>query len=326
MKIYIFSFDQGYASVMAGVMDIFDHAKRLLSEQGRKEAAESMSTKLVSVDGKPIRCQNDLLLNVHCSVEDIGHADVFIITAIHDVDAALNRNRFMVDRVRALHARGTTMASICTGAFLLAEAGLLDGKEATTHWMMSDEFTRRYPKVHLKSEELIINHGNLYCSGGSGSSSALAYCLIEKHLGFPLAARTAKHFIHDFRRVSQHAYAIYGARTEHGDDRILQTQNWIDRHLDQQVNIEKLSDIACMSQRTFERRFKKATGDSPSVYMQRIKVEVAKHQLESTHLTFDEISQRLGYVNSGSFRKVFVRWVGLVPSAYRERFLAYDRS
>lgn len=324
MNIYIFGFDQAYAGVMVGIMDIFDQGKNLLASQGRQTEAEKIRAMLVSVDGKPILCQNNLLLNVQCAVEDIHDADIFIVTSIHDVDAAMTKHRSMVDWIRKQYENGTALASICTGAFLLAETGLLDGKEATTHWSVTDMFKERYPKIRLKSEKLVINHGNLYCSGGAGSSTDLVYFLIEKHLGHMLAARTAKFFIHDFKRASQRPYAIYEAKIEHNDRQILKAQRWIDSHLDTPLSIEDLSKIACMSPRTFERRFKKATGDPPSVYIQRIKVEQAKQRLETTNLSFDEISSELGYMNSGSFRKIFVRWASLLPSQYRERFGAYQ--
>lgn len=324
MNVYIFGFDHAYAGLMVGMMDIFDQANGLLADQAKSTGVKKMDVKLVSVDGKPILCQNHLLLNVHCAVEDIRRPDIFIITSIHDVDGALSKHRFMTDWLREQYEKGTALASICTGAFLLAETGLLDGKEATTHWSMADRFKKCYPRVHLKTEKLVISSGGLYCSGGAGSSTDLAYFLIEKHMGHELAARTAKRFIHDFRRVSQHAYEIYDAKTEHNDIQVLKTQHWINQHLHEPLSIAELSKIACMSARTYERRFKKATGDKPMVYVQRIKVEMAKQLLETTNLSFDEISHQMGYMNSGSFRKLFVRWVNLLPSEYRKRFQAYS--
>lgn len=324
MNVCIFGFDQAYAGLMVGMMDIFDQAEGMPAGHNNPAPTKKLNVRLVSVDGKPILCQNNLLLNVHCAVEDICQPDIFIVTSIHDVDTALAKHGFMIDWLRAHHMKGTALASVCTGAFLLAEAGLLDGKEATTHWSMADLFRKRYPRVHLKSEKLVINSGNIYCSGGAGTSTDLAYLLLEKHMGHKVAARTAKHFIHDFRRVSQNTYEIYEAKTEHNDIQVLKTQNWINQHLHEPMSVADLSRIACTSPRTFERRFKKATGDTPRVYIQRIKVEAAKHRLETTNLSFEEISYQLGYVNSGSFRKLFVRWVNLLPSAYRERFQAYD--
>jgi transcriptional regulator GlxA family with amidase domain len=323
MNICIFGFDQAYAGQMVLMMDIFNQAKVLLSLQAGSAQTQAINVQLASVGGKPIRCQNQLLLNVHCAVKELQQPDIFIITSIHDVDASLSQHRFMVKWLQERHGEGTALASICTGAFLLAETGLLDGKQATTHWSMADRFRKRYRRVNLKSEKLVISSGNLYCSGGAGSSTDLAYFLLEKHFGHQLASRTAKHFIHDFRRISQHAYAIYDAKTDHNDIQVLKTQRWISQHLHEPLRITELSRIACMSARTFERRFKKATGDTPMVYLQRIKVELAKQQLETTNFSFDEIAYRLGYMNSGSFRKLFVRWVNLLPSQYRERFRAY---
>ncbi len=324
MNVFIFGFEKSYASVILGIMDIFQQAEQQLLSQSQESDAKKITIKLASADGNPILCQNNIMLNAHCATRDIQQADIFIITSIHDVDAILPKYQFMVDWLKEQYQKGTALASICTGAFLLAETGLLDGKDATTHWAVSDIFRKRYPKIRLKSEKLIVNHGDLYCSGGGGSSTDLAYYLLQRYLGHPLAARTAKFFVHDFRRVSQHAYAIYDAKTGHNDTQVLETQRWINMHLTELINIKELSEIACMSQRTFERRFKKATGDSPLVYIQRLRVEIAKQQLETTNLSFDEISYKLGYMNSGSFRKIFVRWVNLLPSEYRERFRAYN--
>ncbi len=323
MKIYIFGFDKAYVSSMVGLMDIFQQAKQLLQDQYEKHH-EDLTIRLVSVDGKPILCQNNILLNVHCSIEDIQQADIFIITSIHDVDTALQKHRFMIDWLKNQYKNGTAIVSICTGAFLLAETGLLDGKDATTHWSISNMFKERYPAINLKPDKLIINHGDLYCSAGSGSSTDLAYYLLEKHYGHSLASQTAKFFIHDFRRASQYAYTIYEAKTGHNDTQILKTQRWINNHLTESMNIKQLSEVACMSQRTFERRFKNVTGDSPIVYIQRLKVENAKQKLETTNMSFDEISYEMGYLNSGSFRKIFVKWVNLLPSEYRKRFQSYS--
>ncbi len=323
MNVYIFGVDKAFASLIVGLMDIFQQAEQLLQDQQQTPINEKLNMKLVSIDGKPILCQNDILLNVHCAVEDIQQADIFIIAAIHDVDTILPKYQFLVDWLKVQYQKGTTLVSICTGAFLLAETGLLDGKEATTHWLLSDLFKERYPAIQLKSEKLIINHDNIFCSAGAGSSTDLAYYLLEKYIGHSLAAKTAKFFVHDFRRVSQSAYMIYDMKMGHNDKQILKIQHWIAKHITESLGIKKLSEIACMSQRTFERRFKNVTGDSPAVYIQRFKVETAKQQLETTNFTFDEIANNMGYKNSGSFRKIFVKWVTLLPSEYRERFRAY---
>ena len=320
MNIYIFGFDQAYAGLMVGLKDIFEQAGELLAGQGESGRTRDLHVRYASMDGKPIQCQNRLVLDVHCAVEDIRRPDIFIITSIYDVDAALARLGFMTDWLRRQFAGGTVLASICTGAFLLAESGLLDGRQATTHWAMAEQFRKRYPRVHLKSEQLVISNGNLYCSGGAGASTDLAYLLLEQHMGLELAARTAKHFYHDFSCVFQKAYEIYDAKTAHGDAQMMKIQQWINRHLNEPIHVAQLSGLACMSTRTFERRFKKSTGDTPLAYIQRLKIEMAKQLLATTRLSLDEISHRLGYLNSGSFRKLFLRRVNLLPSEYRRQF------
>ncbi len=326
INIFILGFDKTYTSSLVTFMDIFQMAQQLLQDEQHNSKTRELKIKLVSTDGKPILCQNNILLNVHCGLEDVHNtdsADIIIITSIHDVDTTLREQSFMVDWLKEQHKKGTTLVTICTGSFLLAETGLLDGKETTTHWSMKDEFKKRYPAVKMNSEKMVINHGNIYCSAGAGSSTDLAYCLLEKYYGHSLAARTAKFFVHDFRRCSQSVYTIYDTKTDHTDKEILKTQYWIQENLSEPLKINELSDMSCMSQRTFERRFKKASGDTPIVYIQKMKVEKAKEKLETTNLSFDEISYNLGYRNSSSFRKIFVKWVNLLPSEYRERFQSY---
>ncbi|MCP3940122.1 MAG: helix-turn-helix domain-containing protein [Desulfobacteraceae bacterium] len=324
MDIYIIGFDNTFASSILGPMDIFKQADRFCQENRNNGQNRRLTIKLASMDGKPINCQNNIPLGVHCQVADIRRADIIIVTAIHDLKTIHNKLNFMIDWLKEQQIRGATIVSICTGAFLLAEAGLLNGRQATTHWSMAGQFSKLYPKVQIKPEKLVINHNNLYCSAGADSGTDLLYYLLEKYLGHTLAARTAKFFLHDFRRVSQLAYTIYDAGIDHKDPQILNTQKWIKNHLTEPISIKKLSEIACMSQRTFGRRFKHIIGDPPRIYIQKIKVETAKQQLETTSLSFDEISYGLGYKNSSSFRKIFVKWVNLLPSEYRDRFRGYD--
>lgn len=143
MNIFIFGFDNTSASSMIGLMDIFKRANQLLSEQHCMNQWEEINVRLTSVDGNPVSCQNGILLNVDCGIDDIKEADVFIITTIHDMDAVLPRHGFILDWLNERHAKGTVLASACTGVFLLAETGLLDGKDATTHWSMAGCFQHR---------------------------------------------------------------------------------------------------------------------------------------------------------------------------------------
>jgi transcriptional regulator GlxA family with amidase domain len=322
MNVYVFGFDKSYAGSMVGLIDIFSRARQLIFAQSGKSGFEEIQIKLASVDGKPIACQNGILLDVHCSVEDIRQADVFIVTSIHDFDAALSRNRFMVDWLKDCHEKGTALASICTGAFLLAETGLLDGKDAATHWSAADAFRLRYPEIRLDTARPIVNHGRIFCAEGAGFSIGLACCLLEKYLGPRVAGKTANYFLQDFKPTSAPGGRRPQNKTAHNDIEILKIQERIANHLAAPVAVTNLAREACMSCRTFERRFKKATGESPLAYIQRLKVEAAKQKLATTNLSFNEICYQLGYENTGAFRKIFVRWTTLLPSEYRKRFSA----
>lgn len=323
LNIYILGFDQAYAASLVGLTDIFQLAETLSREQADSGAGRKLIVKLASVDGKPILCQNNILLNVHCAAADIDRADILIITSIHDMEGGYLKYNHLADWLKEIHGNGTTLVSVCTGAFLLAETGLLDYREATTHWSAAPEFRARFPHVRLREEQLIINHGSIYCAAGAGAGTDLAYYFLEKYFGHAAAVRTAKFFVHDFRRTSQTAYAIFDKRTGHNDSGILKVQEWIEAHLNEPILVNDLAGISCMSHRTFERRFKKATGHSPLAYIQMLRVEVAKQQLETTDLSFNEIAYNLGYENSGAFRKIFIKRAGLLPIEYRTRFQAY---
>ena len=324
MQIFMLGFDGAYAGLLTSLMEIFQKANRLAVTASGASGAEALRPQLASPDGRPIRCRSGIDLNVSCAVADIPKADLIVVTSIHDVDRTLDQHPDMVDWLRQQHRRGVRLASICTGAFLLAETGLLDGKAATTHWSMLDRFRKRYPLVQLEAENVVVNDGILICAGGHRAGIDLAYFLVQKHLGHGVAVQTAKFFVHDFKRASQTTYAVYTPKTDHNDLQILKTQRFIGRHLESPLHLADMVAVACLSRRTFERRFKQATGDSPLVYLQRLRVEAAKQLLETTNDSFDEIAYRLTYRNSGSFRKIFVRWAELLPSEYRRRFAAYE--
>ncbi|HCY87709.1 MAG TPA: hypothetical protein DHV36_21420 [Desulfobacteraceae bacterium] len=323
MKIFILGFENAFASSLIGLMDIFLQAKVLAGQCAGNTAGESPVVRLVSLDGRALRCQNGIILNTHCAVKDISQADLFIISSIPHVEAPLPGQDFMVDWLRQKHLGGTVLASVCTGAFLLALTGLLDGKEATTHWSAAGEFRAMFPAVRLAPENLIVTHENLCCAAGAGAATDLAYYFLESYFGHSVAVQTAKFFVHDFRRQTQAAYATLDTNACHADPQILKAQTWIETHLDEPFNISDLADIAGLGRRTFERRFKAALGDSPKTHIQKQKVETAKKLLETTSRSFSEISYALGYQNPGSFRKIFTEWTGILPSFYRKTFGAY---
>jgi transcriptional regulator GlxA family with amidase domain len=182
----------------------------------------------------------------------------------------------------------------------LAETGLLDGKTATTHWGFADQFRKRYPRIELKTD--------------------LSLYLVEKYCGQEVALQSSKSIVADIGRTTQAPYAIFEFQKDHQDQRILSVQQWIEDHFAQNFNYDQLAHTCAMSRRTFERRFKTATGDTPLIYQQRIRVEAAKRILENGDQSFDEITYAVGYEDSSSFRKLFLKQTGLRPSEYRKKF------
>jgi transcriptional regulator GlxA family with amidase domain len=273
---------------------------------------------IASAEGKPVTCVNGVVIQPHLSASDVDRTDLILISAeaIAAVDATSRSTSPWLIRH---HEAGSTLASVCTGAFLLAETGLLNGKRATTHWGFAELFRKRYPQVDLRPESLVTDEGSLLCGGGAFSYFDLSLYLVERYCGFEIAAQCGKSLLLDLGRTSQVPYAIFEYQKHHNDKQILAAQAFIGKNYSRQMNVDGLADRVGMSPRNFKRRFGSATGDSPLAYLQRYRVEAAKRLLESTSLGVAEICYRVGYENLGFFRRIFKRHVGINPFEYRQR-------
>jgi transcriptional regulator GlxA family with amidase domain len=254
------------------------------------------------------------------AIHDVDDTDLIVISSILDIDKTLKYEGAVIEWLKRHYRSGAHLASICTGAFVLAETGLLDGKTATTHWGSADEFRKRYPRINLKPERLVTDEGDLFCSGGMNAGADLALYLVEKYCGHEIALQSSRTMISDIGRTLQTPYSIFQFQKDHKDARILAIQKMMEEKFDREHPYEALASESGMSKRTFERRFKTATGDTPLVYLQRVRIEAAKGMLEEQGLSLDEIAYRVGYLDSNAFRKIFLRQTGLLPSDYRKRF------
>ncbi len=318
MKIFILGTNQTMATSIIEPLDVLKMAAVFLKD--KKSVKPGPEVNIISEDGKAIQCLGGLLLGPYCSIDEVKAPDIIMVSSINNIDETIKNQKYVIDWISKQHQAGVTIVSICTGAFLLAEAGLLDGKAATTHWSSADDFQRRYPLVNLKLEKLIVDEEDVLCSAGGNSSMDLSFYLIKKYWGPSIASYCAKFFVRDFTRSSQEPYRVFDRRRHHSDSQILDCQNWMVKNQGSSFDIKQLPSIANMSQRTFERRFKKATGMTPLTYLQQLRVEKAKDLLETTNDSFDEIAYQLGYNNCGAFRKIFTRYTSLLPSEYRNRF------
>ncbi|MAM76455.1 GlxA family transcriptional regulator [uncultured Tistrella sp.] len=220
----------------------------------------------------------------------------------------------------ARHGDGAVLCSVCAGAFLLAETGLLDGRPATTHWNYHDRFASRFPAIRVDTARLLIDDGDLITAGGVMSWTDLGLALIARLLGPALMVRTARFLLIDPPGREQRAYSLFVPRLDHGDAAILKVQHWLQATGAREVRLPDLAARAGLEERTFLRRFRKATGLRPVEYCQHLRITRARERLERSADTVDRIAWEAGYEDPASFRKLFQRITGLTPAAYRERF------
>jgi len=319
-RITILAMFNTMASTVIGPMDIFYQAGVVWNYFQGKKPTPFFETRIVTTDGKPFKCLNGTTILPGASIHDVESTDLIVVSSIVDIDKTMKYEAEAVDWLRQHYRLGAHIATICTGAFVLAETGLLDGKTATTHWAYVDEFRRRYPRIDLKPERLVTDEGDLFCSGGMNAGVDLALYLVEKYCGHATALQSSKTMISDIGRTLQAPYSIFQFQRDHKDARILAVQKLMEDNCGQSYPYEDVASKSGMSRRTFERRFKAATGDTPLIYLQRVRVEKAKAMLENRDLSFDEIAYRVGYQDSTAFRKIFFKQTGLLPGEYRRRF------
>jgi transcriptional regulator GlxA family with amidase domain len=306
-----------------GPLDLLWTAARMGDDEA-SGAAPFFNVRLISAATNPLISPNGLPIHCHAALDEVERADLVIVPAFDgDVLRQLEDNRDAVRWVAALHAQGADVASICTGAFVLAEAGLLDGTSATTHWIAQDLFRQRYPRVTMMPEQIIVDHGRICTSGGATSFLTLTAYLVEKYRGPEAARLLAKIFLIDLNKGPQTAYAIFRTQKAHGDRSILEAQEMIERQGLKDLSVVDLASRVNMSSRNFIRRFKAATGNTPIEYMQRVRIEAAKHALESGDEPVDAVASTIGYEDVGSFRAVFKRVTGVTPAEYRRRYRFY---
>ncbi len=317
----ILGFDYALASAITGVCDLLSVAGVSWNRIHGQPENKQFEVEIVTQNAEPVRCVNGLEIKAHKSMADVTHTDLLLIPTIAgNIERTLEECQYALPWLRHHHEQGADIASNCTGAFLLAQSGLLDNKKATTHWGFIDQFQKKFPMVNLQPEQLITSDGSIFCSGGGMAWFDMALFLIERYCGYDIASECAKSHVIDMGRGNQTAYSSLPGKRYHQDSSILQLQNWLDKHLASNINIETLANQAAMGERTFKRRFKAATGHSPINYLQSLRIEAAKKLLVSGRHTVEAITFQVGYVDVSSFIRLFKTHTGLSPSAYRARF------
>lgn len=260
-------------------------------------------------------------VNPHTSISEISKTDLIIIPSLnHNYGAALNGNGELVQWIEKQYKEGAEVASICTGAFLLASSGLLDGKSCSTHWSATEDFRNLFPKVNLQTDQLITDESGIYTNGGAYSFLNLIVYLIEKYYDRQTAILCSKVFQIELDRKSQSAFSIFRGQKQHSDEVVKKVQTYMEENLREKISVEELSSRFSVGRRNFDRRFIKATGNTPTEYMQRVKIESAKKALETSRKTINEVMYEVGYSDVKAFREVFRRFTGMSPVEYKGKY------
>lgn len=254
-------------------------------------------------------------------LRDVSQTDLLIIPpAFGPVDEGIAANAEAIPYIKNLHQNGASIASLCIGAFLLAETGLLDGKKCSTHWAHITEFREKYPQIEVEDGAIITEHGNIYSSGGASSLWNLILYLVEKFSDRDTAVLISKYFALDIGRDNQNQFAIFRGQRNHGDTDIERVQDYIEKNYEGKISIDDLANLISVGRRTFERRFKEATNNTPVEYIQRVRIEAAKKFFEASRQNVTEVMYNVGYTDTKAFRDIFKKITGLKPIEYRNKF------
>jgi transcriptional regulator GlxA family with amidase domain len=268
-----------------------------------------------------VQCYGGHLIEAQCSLGEAGDSNVVLIPPIfNDIIQTLMQEKDLISWLSSFPPKSTLLASSCTGAFLLAEAGLLDGRRVTTNPAFSALFERRYPAVRLALEQRLIDDNMVICAGATTAYLNLAIHVIDRLAGHDLAVATAKALSIDRNPETQLPYFLFIAPKDHGDDRVLHVQSWIEAHHGEPIGIDDMVHAAGMSVRNLNRRFVSATGMSPGDYLRRVRIEAAKRLLEAPNMPIDRVAGEVGYGDTRAFIRAFRAVAGLSPGQYRERF------
>ena len=278
-------------------------------------------TEIVTVNGKRVSSFGGIPIQPSRSIREVQKTDLILIPSFQPTVVPLQSiSERILEWIEHHYKKHAKIAAISAGAFVLAETGLLNHKKATTNWLFLREFKSRYPEVRLQPQQIITEDSGLICTASNNFTADLCAYFI-KQMGFhELAAKFSKGMMLHPSWEHQSPWTIFGIQKNHNDREILQAQEWMEENHAEVGYIDAIAEQFSISPRHFKRRFKKATGDAPLTYLQRLRVEAAKCKLESTQDTIDEITWLVGYEDINSFRRLFKKHTGLSPRAYRTRF------
>jgi transcriptional regulator GlxA family with amidase domain len=303
-------------SCLTGSLDILSSANAYWKKKGNRPIMEICIAGFV----KELKLDTGFFSVHPVNIVEIEQTDLVIIPAVSYDENLVKENEELIGWIRQQYKAGAEIATMCSGAFLLAATGLLEGRNCSTHWNLADNFRRLFPNINLLSDKLITAERGIYTNGGAFSFLNLVLFLVEKYFDRETAIYCSKYFQIDIERTSQSPFHIFQTQKDHGDELVCQAQTYIEQNLSEKISFEELASKLATSRRNFDRRFIKATGNTPVEYLQRVKVEMAKSTLEKGRKSIFEVMYEVGYSDDKAFREVFKKITGVSPLDYRAKY------
>ncbi|MGA4439071.1 GlxA family transcriptional regulator [Psychrobacter pocilloporae] len=324
-NVIVLGFDGVLGSVLAGALDLFSFTgvswQRFLNEA----VEPRFKVQIASLGGGDIRCSNRLMMRAHCDIQDVTECDLLLVPTIGDsIDKVLRQNRELLPHLKRLAHTNADIASNCSGAFFLAEAGLLDHKVATTHWGYANKFKADFPLVDLQENQFVTHAsdelGSIFCAAGGSAFYDLGLLLIERYCGREISTQMAKTQIIDSKRGNQNSYTNVTLHKSHADQLVKQVQEFIEQNFQQPIQVSSLAAMANITPRTLNRRFQASVAMRPVEYIQAVRIEQAKRLLELGDVSIKSLADQVGYDDISSFTRLFKRATELTPKEYQDKF------
>ena len=310
----------GHTSVtnIEGTHQIFSEVNGLLKSMGKEPL---FNIQLVGLTEEVSQRDGLFTIKPDVLMKEVEHTDLIIIpAAMGDQQKAYELNKEFVPWIIKQYEGGAELVSFCIGAFLLGGTGLLKGKQCTTHWRFMNEFRQMFPDAHVVDDKIMTDDDGIYTSGGAYSYVNLVVYLIEKYAGREIAIMIAKAFMIDIDRVSQSPFIMFQGQKAHEDEPVKKAQEFIEQNFQEKITVDQLASMLALGRRNMERRFKKATANTVVEYIQRVKIEVAKKELETSRKNINEVMYDVGYSDTKAFRTTFKKITGLSPVDYKRKY------
>lgn len=293
-------------------------AQSAVARSSQGSPTTRLAIRTLSLDGESVLTRSGLRLQPDTAVAEARDNQIIYIPGLwRNPRPLVKKSAALIDWLKQQYQNGALICAVGTGCCFLAEAGLLDGKAATTHWHYFDQFHKDYPLVQLKRQYFITQAGNLYCAASVNSLADLTVHFIQRLLGKETASHVERHFSHEIRRAYEASGFFEQEHSRHPDEEITQIQIWLQDNYHREIIMPQLAQRFSMSTRTLNRRFKAALGISPLDFLQEIRINIAKDLLKTSNLSIHEIADKVGYQDSGFFTALFKKHLATTPLSYR---------